>query len=415
MSCISLTAQFSSSFGGPPAVTIDRPARVINDTGTSPTRAYQSLEMAAATEAPVTNGSGSNSPTFINRVASIPVVSDTINKAQEIVNSNSYSAAAYKQADKVAQTLYRATEPVQKALGPQIGVVDTYANKGLDFIEARVPTAFAPTSEVIATARKPADDAAQFAKRNLGGVADQVSEQLKAASQSIVQIQTKLQEVVASVPRNSKDVHQTASHVQEQIKSLTDSLLAEVGKLNKSLGSAREDLPAKAQEALGPLYSSVSEGLAHIKEELSKTDVPIATRAQNVLAYTQKNTTPFINDAINQLKAIVSKNKSTALSTPPRARRTKSPSKLFGGQHAFLPFVPALDPHTPYFTSFAYDLTNRLAKTKALIVPQTSQAVRFLQESCHTIPSIIPNGRLRSRSKDLTPADRPIPPCSSLV
>ena len=54
------------------------------------------------------------------------------------LQSNSISAAAYDSAAKVAASVYKATEPVQKALGPQIQAVDGLANRGLDLIQDKV-------------------------------------------------------------------------------------------------------------------------------------------------------------------------------------------------------------------------------------------------------------------------------------
>ena len=102
------------------------------------------------------------------------------------LQSNSISAAAYNGAANIATQVYKATEPVQKALGPQIQAVDGLANRGLDMIQSRVPYLFeASSGKMMDDATKPANDAANAARSRFQPVAKQFSSQLEAAQTSL--------------------------------------------------------------------------------------------------------------------------------------------------------------------------------------------------------------------------------------
>lgn len=97
--------------------------------------------------------------TFVLRVSSLPLVHDSLSHLHSAVNSTSVGRFAYKHANAFATTVYKDSEPLFKKAQPQLKFFDNYANKGLDIVEKRVPIIKKPTGDIIAQARKPADDA----------------------------------------------------------------------------------------------------------------------------------------------------------------------------------------------------------------------------------------------------------------
>lgn len=80
--------------------------------------------------------------TVLSRVASIPLVSSSLETIDHQLSSNAYTRSFYPTAKGLSSTAYKYTEPIQTRLAPLIVRADGYANKAVDVVEARYPYPF---------------------------------------------------------------------------------------------------------------------------------------------------------------------------------------------------------------------------------------------------------------------------------
>ncbi|KAH9823333.1 hypothetical protein DFH28DRAFT_922224 [Melampsora americana] len=249
-----------------------------------------------------------SSPTFVKRVVSIPVVADAIEAVQSTMKGNVYSAAVYEKAEGAAIYLYEQSKPLQEKLAGPIGQVDAVANKGLDFVQSKAPYVFeVKTEELISKARQPADQAYAYGKTyrdaasaRLAPITEQFQSQLTKSQQTLNGLQEKLHSAVQNIPKDSKSV-------QDQLKSLSEQVIAEIEKVNNFVVEKRKELPQQAQQAVGPLLERLQQSFNDIKSELTKADTPLAQRASNVLKYSREQASPIVLEAIEIIKKVMGK------------------------------------------------------------------------------------------------------------
>lgn len=248
------------------------------------------------------------SPTFVKRVTSIPVVADALEAVQSTMKGNAYSAAVYEKAEGAAIYLYEQSKPLQEKLAGPIGQVDAVANKGLDFVQAKAPYVFeAKTEDILSKARQPADQAYAYGKTykdaasaRLGPITEQFQIQLTKSQQTLNGLQEKLQSAVSNLPLDSKSV-------QDQLKSLSEQVIAEIEKVSNFVVEKRKELPQQAQQAVGPLIEKLHQSFNDIKSELTKADLPISQRASNVLKYSSEQASPIVHEAIEVIRKVMGK------------------------------------------------------------------------------------------------------------
>lgn len=80
--------------------------------------------------------------TIFNRVASIPMISSSLQTINDMLNKNAYTRHPYAQAKELSSTAYKLTEPIQVRLASLIIRADGMANKAVDVVEARYPYPF---------------------------------------------------------------------------------------------------------------------------------------------------------------------------------------------------------------------------------------------------------------------------------
>ncbi|KAF9365777.1 hypothetical protein BGX34_008382 [Mortierella sp. NVP85] len=96
---------------------------------------------------------------FITRVSSIPLIHDSVTTLHSYAKDNKYGRFALDTAGTTIGTVNKYTENYQKRLQPHlqptINKVDKLAVKSLDLVEGTFPIVTKPTSEVVATVKKP--------------------------------------------------------------------------------------------------------------------------------------------------------------------------------------------------------------------------------------------------------------------
>lgn len=161
-------------------------------------------------------------------------------------------------------------------------------------------------------------------------------------------VQEKLAGVVAGIPRSPKDVQTT-------VHDVTTSLLQEVEKIQQTVSSSAKGLvrcqdsfhslpeaetpaqPANVQSAVSPLFDQLSHAVNDIvrshrrfrlraeltklaqRAELNRSDVPLTTRAANILNYSRTNTEKALREALDRVSALLRNNKSEAEKTVDQA------------------------------------------------------------------------------------------------
>lgn len=225
----------------------------------------------------------------LNRIISIPLITELCNSLLSVIQSHGVTAAIYGKGETLFYTILDASKPIQERL--PLATANAYANKSLDFVQHRYPKAFEiHTDEIVANARKPADAAVEIFQTRLHG-----------AQASLSSAQDRLAAAVSKVPKNGNEASKAMSDV-----------LAELNKLKDSTASTAKELPANVQNVVNPLVESLTHGAQDITNELSRKDIPIATRASNVLKYSRENAEPVIRKTLDDLKSLVVSKKNEA-------------------------------------------------------------------------------------------------------
>ncbi|GAA6064407.1 hypothetical protein JCM10212_001231 [Sporobolomyces blumeae] len=235
----------------------------------------------------------------LQRAYHYPVVKDTLSTAHGFVQANPYTSALYDRAFSLSAAIVARLEPLQKRL--PLERVDGYANKGLDYVEKRFPQVKMETGEWVEKARESGDHAYETAlsyrkgiEQRLGPVTDQFYATLAQSGDKLSSLQERLASMVAKLP-----------HDQASIKKTLSDMSAELDSLVKSVPS----LPQTAQAHAQPYIAGLSDAASYVSKELSRHDVPLSTRAQNVLKYSQDK----LNPVLESVKGYVSRGKKEAV------------------------------------------------------------------------------------------------------
>ncbi|BGP24207.1 hypothetical protein JCM10295v2_003115 [Rhodotorula toruloides] len=251
--------------------------------------------MATVTEKqPATEHSNAHE-TAIHRALEYPVVKDTLSTVDSYAQKHPYIHSLYSHTLSLSRQILARLEPVLP-----LELADQYANKTLDVVEKYVPQVKMETEELIGKARGPADAAFQTAQdyrqglqSRISPVTDQLYQRITASQAQLSSLQDRLQKTIKQLP-----------HDQESLQSTLHSILTEVDQLVKSAQS----IPANAQATAKPVFDGVVEAADHIRKEVTRTDIPMGARAQNVLTYTQDRLQPVVE----QIKNFVLKKKDEA-------------------------------------------------------------------------------------------------------
>lgn len=106
--------------------------------------------------------------TILTRVASIPLVADSLGAVHSTLSTNPYTRSPYATAQGLAGAALGYTEPLQKTIAPLLVRADGLANKGLDAVESRYPYPFKTTTEdIVKDLRGRSDQARDIATKTI--------------------------------------------------------------------------------------------------------------------------------------------------------------------------------------------------------------------------------------------------------
>ncbi|KAM5182898.1 perilipin-2 [Callospermophilus lateralis] len=122
-------------------------------------------------------------PSVVTRVANLPLVSSTYDLVSSAYVSTKdqypYLKSVCEMAEKGVKTMtsvaVTSTLPIIQKLEPQIAVANTYACKGLDKIEEKLPILNQPTSQVVASAKGAVTGARDAVTTTVTGAKDSVA------------------------------------------------------------------------------------------------------------------------------------------------------------------------------------------------------------------------------------------------
>ncbi|KAF5369075.1 hypothetical protein D9758_003050 [Tetrapyrgos nigripes] len=113
--------------------------------------------------------------TIFTRVACIPLISSSLGTVNETLLNNAYTRAPYSTARELSTTAYKYTEPVQIQLAPILLRADGFANKAVDIVESRYPSAFTATP----------DDIISYVRETQKSYSDYVRQRRESATKAI--------------------------------------------------------------------------------------------------------------------------------------------------------------------------------------------------------------------------------------
>jgi hypothetical protein len=288
--------------------------------------------------------------TILNRVASIPLVNDSLSAVHASLISNPLTRSPYNTAQALSSTALRYSEPFASKLAPIIVRADGYANKGLDVVESRYPYPFTVQSEEIIKAfkehseyardvankaldervRSPAYSAAQGIDQRLAPVVNYLVSRL-GTQEDASQTESKYQYQRAyALSRDLKDqifdysnaqLHQlqssnvlvqraieTAKSIQSlassgvvaaqaKVSTLSDTMVTELQKVQ----AATAALPANLQASFKPVQEGISSTISDLTSVL-KSDLPVNEKVTKVRATVQDHVTPVLETAAATLQ-----------------------------------------------------------------------------------------------------------------
>ncbi len=106
--------------------------------------------------------------TILNRVASNPLVSDSLAALHATLVNNAYTKTPYFAAQAIGTKAYQYSEPIQVRLAPVLTRADGLANKAVDIVESRYPYPFkTPTGEIYGDIRQHTEHAYDVANKTI--------------------------------------------------------------------------------------------------------------------------------------------------------------------------------------------------------------------------------------------------------
>ena len=127
--------------------------------------------------------------TIFSRVASIPLVNESLATIHAVLVGSRYTSVPYVTAQNLGKSVYHISEPIQIRLAPVLIRADGLANKSLDAVQSYYPTPFTITSEELRSGvQERREHAFNTANKALD---DRVRGPAYSAAQAIDQVQSK--------------------------------------------------------------------------------------------------------------------------------------------------------------------------------------------------------------------------------
>lgn len=287
--------------------------------------------------------------TIFSRVASIPLVNESLSTVHSTLENNAYTCSPYSLAQNLGKSAYSYSEPIQMRLAPILVRADGFANMGLDVVERRYPAPFKVTSEEILHDLKqksdnviaPAYSVAHAIDQRMTPIVDCVEVAVNklhtrngegSPKVSPVPDQSQYQRAVALskdfreqlywysndqfkqiekqsilVQRATSTAHSisdlaSSSYVTAQTKvhALSDTMIQELQKIQTSTAT----LPSQVQSSLKDVSEGISASIHDITAVL-KSDLPLSDKVGKVGSTVQERVQPLLEAATNRVQEML--------------------------------------------------------------------------------------------------------------
>ncbi|KAF8812120.1 hypothetical protein BYT27DRAFT_7183143 [Phlegmacium glaucopus] len=331
--------------------------------------------------------------TIIARVISIPLISSGLGTIDDTLSANAYTRSSYNHAKAISNTAYKLTEPIQTVLAPLIIRVDGLANMAVDAVESRYPYPFkAQPEEVAALARKGQQNTTSYVHERVNDVNKAIDEKVRTPALNVAHdIDQRFSPVVdyfeiavsrfnnsksPSTPSDAKYQYQRAlalsktlgdnlyvysneqlKHLQAQsvivqkasetaqsitavtssslasaqsrVTSLSDNMLVELDKLQKSATSLRASLQSTLQNSASQIqsqipqiqqsYADLSAALSSTANELTSIivnqDLPVQERLSRVGKEVRERIQPLLESAKKGISEVLARSEPQTTTT----------------------------------------------------------------------------------------------------
>ncbi|KAF9000222.1 hypothetical protein BDQ17DRAFT_1245663 [Cyathus striatus] len=144
--------------------------------------------MSAESQPPTPPQASTPEFTVLSRVASIPMISSSLETINGALSSNAYTRNPYSTAKELSSTAYKYTEPLQVRLAPLIVRADGYANAAVDAVESRYPYPFKVKPEdVVSLVQESKESASNYVHERVNEANKAIDEKVKAPAYNVVQ------------------------------------------------------------------------------------------------------------------------------------------------------------------------------------------------------------------------------------
>ena len=266
-----------------------------------------------------------NQSEALKKIASVPVVSDSLNFAHSTIKSYPLLATTYGYGENLVNSSLKAAEPITTRIHPQLAYVDSLAVKSLDFAESKWSYPFhANTQELIDAAKLPADHARDFVSTYAAAIQkaygdrvytpaksaydshvvpvvdvastkfDEIKSQnayLQRATDIVGNLQSNLAKTIENLSSRSK---QEGDQATEKAQGLSNAIFAELERVR----AFAQNLPAESRKRVGPVMETFTETYERLAKEARNPEVPASTRFLNVIKFVREQSLPALQKAI---------------------------------------------------------------------------------------------------------------------
>ncbi|SPC61822.1 uncharacterized protein UHOD_06286 [Ustilago sp. UG-2017b] len=290
--------------------------------------------MSAVTQsAPATNDITSSSPSkaafdhsqTLKKIASVPLVSDSLSFAQSTIKSHPILATTYAYGENLFNHSLKTAEPITNRIHPQLAYVDSLAVKSLDFAESKWSYPFhANTQQLVDAAKLPADHARAFIQAYASALQKAYGERLYTPAKSAYQshivpaydtAHTKFDEIKSqnayleratdivkdlqanlakTVENISFRTNKEGDQATEKAQGLSNAIFAELERVRHFA----HNLPAESRKRVGPVIETFTETYEQLSKQARNPEVPASTRFLNVIKFVREQSLPALQKAI---------------------------------------------------------------------------------------------------------------------
>ncbi|KAJ3983925.1 lipid droplet-associated perilipin protein [Lentinula detonsa] len=226
---------------------------------------------------PMPSSPSQNPPelTVISRIGSIPLISSSLEIVNGTLSTNAYTRSPYTRALGLSNSAYKLTEPLQAQLAPLIVRADSYANLAVDAVQKRYPNAFTATPEdvmgYVQNRQKDVGEYVRERRESAGAIAQNIDKKFTPIVDylevAVNRIDSNAKENSASVDKDVQSQISQYSRALELSTRLRDQLQFYSNEQMKQL-QAHSVLVQSATETARSLSATASSSLSNAQAKL---------------------------------------------------------------------------------------------------------------------------------------------------